>query len=247
MAKSLVGPFAGDIRPILGAIRSVRVPVKPTLDAPPLPAPFVTISREPGVDSHAVAQRLVERLNAVDPGEQPWTAWDRELVEKVAADLSVSQRLVESLEQATRGWLADLLEGMCISDPTHVDEVKVYRKVVTTIRALAHVGRVVLVGRGAVYVTADMPGGVHIRLTAAPEYRVGQLARSLKLSQADAARELDRQDRSRQAFLKRYWPDHYRRTDLYHAILNMALVSVDRAADAIQQLPVLSVAAAAGG
>lgn len=239
MAKTLGGSYANDIRSILGAVRSLPVPGKSPAGQPAAAAaaaPFVTIKRQAGAGGRSVAERLVQRLNELDPGERPWTAWDRQLVEKVSADLDVSQQLVESLEQKNRTWLNDLLNGMRAGDGSHVDEFKIYRQVVATIRALAQVGRVVLVGRGSTYITANMPGAIHIHLTAPRDYRVSHMSQLLDIPRAEAEAEVNRIESNRNAFLKHYWPSQYQRQDLFHLTVNMALVCEPCAADVIAQL-----------
>ena len=57
------------VRPILAAVKSIgmsHVPVAGRHTA----EPFVTISRESGAGGVALAERLVEHLNHVDPGER---------------------------------------------------------------------------------------------------------------------------------------------------------------------------------
>jgi hypothetical protein len=121
--------------------------------------PFVTIAREAGAGGRSLSHALADALNQRDDTTR-WRAFDRELVEKVAADHQISETLVESLEKKTRSWLDELL----VSGPE--SSFGVYRRVAATIRALAEVGGAVIVGRGGVFVTEGLPGGIHIRLVA---------------------------------------------------------------------------------
>src|SRR5690606_37104 len=116
------------IHPILGSIRSAAVPPREGSEPrPPQRRPFVTISRQAGAGAWTLAQELVAHLNEVDRGAVPWTCWDRELVEKVAADHNISAELVESLERGSRSWLMDLLSGFSFHEGT--DQFAVYRRV----------------------------------------------------------------------------------------------------------------------
>src|SRR5690554_5620412 len=110
------------IRPIIGALKAPVIRTAILQEEQPPPTPFITISREVGAGAHELAHRLVEHLNEVDPGEVPWTAWDRELVEKVAADHNISQELIESLGTREYNWLTDLIEGFAITDTTPSEE-----------------------------------------------------------------------------------------------------------------------------
>ena len=74
----------------------------------------------------------------------------------------------------------------------HLDKFKVYRRVASTIRALAGAGRAVIVGRGGAFITADLAAGIHVRIVAPAEFRVREMARRLGIS-ADAAADVVRE------------------------------------------------------
>ena len=188
--------------------------------------PFVTISRQAGAGGETLAKRLVDRLNAVDPaGALAWTTWDRELVQKVAAEYHVPEPLVESIGSGGRSLWREFLDGFqSISDPQHLDEFQLYRRVAAIIRSLAHAGRAVVVGRGGVYATNDIPGGVHVRLVAPLEYRIERMARVRNVSEQEAADEVRRRDRARETFHRRYWPGSALLPEIFTITLNTAAV-----------------------
>ena len=63
-----------------------------------------------------------------------WTAWDKELVEKVAADHHIAGELAESLGDRRPNWLEDLFEGIQVHQAA-ASEFEVYRRVAGTVRA----------------------------------------------------------------------------------------------------------------
>lgn len=191
--------------------------------------PFVTISRQGGAGGHTVGQLLVDRLNALDGGEVPWTLWDRDLVEKVAADHHIAQELVESLEETSRSWVEEFLASLAIEG--NETEARIYQMVASSIRALAQRGRVVIVGRGGVYITRSMPAGVHLRLVAPLAYRAKHTAEQLKMSADEAMTHVHRIDKARSAFYHRYWPREVVDADAFTAVINAAMVSEERAAE----------------
>ena len=232
-----------NIRPILAAVRSAPVPHRWTGDPGLVPSPapiipFVTLSREPGAGAWASAQPLTDALNAADPDpERPWTWWDRELVEKVAADHHIAQPLVDSLVESNRSWLTDFLSSLTVTNqPELADEVLVFHKVASTIRALASAGRVVIVGRGGVFITRQMPGGVHVRLVAPLEHRIERMAAHLKVSREQAAVTVREMTKSRAAFYHRYWPHEPLRPDLFTVTLNTAALSPEAVVRVIADL-----------
>lgn len=210
------------LRPVLGSIRTTTVGVHPSApDVPDRPAPFVTVSRQAGIDAGAMAHRLVDRLNELDAEARghPWTCWDRELVEKVAADQHLSRPLVESVEDGHHSWFSEFLEGLRTQTES---EEKAYYRVAATIRALAKAGRVVIVGRGGVHVTRGMPAGVHFRFVAPFDWRVASVARARTLSPDQAGIVVRETERNREAFLKVHWPGWPMTPESFTATFNLA-------------------------
>jgi len=238
--KMHVTPLGEGIRSISAVIRTVPIPPKASTDEPPPPAPvlpFITLSRQPYAGAWTLAQQLVDALNLSDPGERPWTCWDRELVEKVAADHHLSRELVESIEDEHYSWITDFLSSLSFADSSPItDEAKVYEGVATTIRTLAKAGRVVIVGRGGVFLTRRMVGGIHIRLIASAENRVAFLAQKLNMSHELAAARLRQLERNRMGFYKRYWPGESLNLDVFAATLNTGVLDTPTMIQIIQAL-----------
>ncbi len=228
------------MRPIIAAIRTA--PMRTRRDHGPstttqMGTPFVTISREPGVGAWSLAGRLARRLNELQPGNPPWSSFDRELVEKVAADNQLSHQLVDSLEQTSHSWLAEFWAGLSFADTKQIPtEATIYRQVAATIRALAQVGRMVVVGRGGVFITHGMSGGVHVRLTAPLPQRIANLAQREDLSEKMAALRVRQLEQNRDAFYKRYWPRRHRDMSVFDITLNTADADVQLLIDSIVPL-----------
>jgi cytidylate kinase len=194
------------------------------LAAPPV-EPFITISRQAGAGGRTVARLLADRLNIVNPGERPWAVWDRELVEKVSVEQHIPESLVESLEHP-RPWMEQFLAGLSPrEDPEQKDEFLVYRRVATTVRGLARAGRAIIVGRGGVYATSDLPSGVHVRLIAPLDRRVANMARLRNMSPERATAEVRRLDRDRDAFHHRYWRGKALVPEVFTVTLNTAAMT----------------------
>ncbi|MEX0654549.1 MAG: cytidylate kinase-like family protein [Phycisphaeraceae bacterium] len=199
------------------------------------PRPFITISRQAGAGGHTLQERLLERLSAFDPAPDAlaWTGVDKELVEMVAGDDKVFGRLVDGLGEQSRSWLEELFADILTSNAT---EFRAYRKTAKTIRALALRGRVIIVGRGGVFITRDMPLGVHIHLVAPLEDRIDHMRRLLNVSRDAAAEQVRTIDRNREAFFKRYWPSETLRAESFTATFNTAQATDAEIADAVLTL-----------
>jgi cytidylate kinase len=206
---------------------------------PKTPAPFITISRQAGAGGTTLAGALERRLNQVDPGERPWTTWDKELVRKVAIDQHIPASLIESLESeaARPSWLEEFLSALGTSGGgANLDEYQLFRRVAVTVRTLALIGRCILVGRGGVYATADLPGGVHVRLVAPLAHRIAHMAKLRNLSEKEAADEVHRIDRERETFHRRYWVEPALLPEIFTITLNAEQVDEERMVDCILPL-----------
>ena len=106
----------------------------------------------------------------------------------------------------------------------------------TTIRTLAKAGRVVIVGRGGVFLTRRMAGGIHLRLIAAVENRVAFLAQKLNMSHELAAARLRQLERNRTGFYKRYWPGESLNPEVFAATLNTGVLDTPTMIQIIQAL-----------
>lgn len=213
------------VHSILGAIRSVPIPARPELTGQRPAPPFITISREPGAGGWSLARHLVDALNIALPGEQAWTCWDKELVEKVAKDLHLSTTLIDRLEDRGHSWLTDFFESLTFSDASgHADEARIYSRVAATIRALAQAGRVVIVGRAGVFITRKMPGGIHIRLIAPFQNRADMFAREYHLTPEQAVANLKDLEHRRATFFRHYWPNEALSAERFTLTINTAIV-----------------------
>lgn len=167
--------------------------------------PFVTISRQTGAGGHTLARVLAQAMRqAEDPLFQGWQVFDRELCEKLMADprLRVSMRslLAEEYRSQIEDAIFSLLGG---ETPRDV----VVRKLFETIRALAAIGRVIIVGRAGMCVTRGLPDGVHLRLVAPEPARIARMRELLHVSEPAAREMIGAQDRDRARLVR----DHFRR------------------------------------
>lgn len=185
-------------------------------------APFVTISRQVGADGHALAEAVLDAL-ARRPGGEPlqgWQVFDRALFTMISEDptLKVSMRYLLDEEYHSR--MTDYLEMALGSwTPQDVLQAKIFRYA----RALAGAGKVVIVGRGAACATADLPGGIHVRLVASPERRLQRVMRRTGLDERQARKRMDELEESRRLLVR----VHFRR-DVDDPLLYDAVFNEDR-------------------
>ena len=225
-----------NIRPIIAAIASSMKVVNSPADSPKGVVPFITISRQAGVGGPKLADRLAAALNENDKSERPWHVFDRELVEKVAADHEISQSLIDAMDESDHSWINDVLAGMKATGRTESTQFNVYRRVAETVVGLAEAGKVVIVGRGGANICQAMPGGVHIRLVAPIEWRIEKLAETEKISESRAARRVRDLDENRESFFTRFWGKDALEPERYTVTFNAARVSEEQVVEAVLAL-----------
>ena len=218
-------PNAGKhFQSVLAALRAATVMNAEPREGPaPAAVPFITISREAGAGGKPLASHLADALNRLDPDAEPWHAWDKDLITKVSAEHDIPEDVVAALEDTSRPWFQQFLEGLSMTGANQqVEELAVYRRVAAAVRALAGAGRAIIVGRGGVFITQGMPGGVHLRLVAPLKHRVKNMARRFDLTAHEAARRVTQLDQSRQAFYRRFWPRKKLSPEMFTLTINTA-------------------------
>lgn len=205
------------------------------------PRTAITISRQAGSGAHTIAEKLVARLQALTPrNEPPWTVFDRNLVAQVLEDHHLPLRLAEHLPEDRASQVADIIDDLFEMKPP---SWKFVEQTSETILRLATLGHVILIGRGANIVTASLPNVFHVRLIAPLEQRVTHMRELLGLSQTAAAKHVRREDRGRARYLKRYFRADIEDPSLYHLVINTGLVSYDEATEILFQAVTRPVAA----
>jgi cytidylate kinase len=98
------------------------------------------------------------------------------------------------------------------------------------------VGKVILMGRGGVSITRDLASGVHIRLVAPRDTRVQRTMGNLGISEKEAARWVDDQDRSRARMVKSRFKQNIDDPLLYDAVWNTDTVPLDAIARYVTEM-----------
>jgi len=137
------------------------------------PGPVVTIARDLGCPSKILASRLIEKLNTLDykfSKKIPWKWISKEILEESAKDLGVELAEIQYVfDYKTHGVLEDLL--LSHSKKFYKSDRKIRDTVAKVIRNFAEEGNAIIVGRGGVAITRDIPKSLHIKLEAPLEWR----------------------------------------------------------------------------
>ncbi len=124
------------------------------------------------------------------------------------------------------------------TDATRSHELSIYRRVASTIRALAKAGRVIIVGRGGAFITRDLPGGVHIRLVAPLRLRIETMCQTHGYSLAQATDYVRNTDAARERFCRQHFPSAMFSAEEFDITFNTSNLTMDSIVDCL--LPMLT-------
>ncbi|MDD3180622.1 MAG: cytidylate kinase-like family protein [Opitutaceae bacterium] len=190
--------------------------------------PFVTISREAGAGATSLGHALLPLLNNTFGEEhQSWVFLDRNLLSFALSQSQLPARLAEYLPEdrisEVKGVIGELV-GL------HPSLWQIEHQVAEVVLQLAHVGRVIFVGRAAHVITKSLPGGFHIRLVAPPETRISRMMDLMKCDRAAAEAYIQKTDTARQRYVKTHFDEDINDPHLYDLIINTSRLQTAKAA-----------------
>ena len=210
---------------------------------------FVTVCRQPGAGAISFSHKLTERLNQHEEeegGQKDWSAWDRELVQKVSEETGVAKQIIEMMPNRRNTWLDDLLRGVFANEnPPDAAEIRAYKQMLVSVHALAKEGHTIIVGQGGTFITQGMTAAIHLRLVAPIEHRTKYTAERENISLHDAGVRIAELDRKRRDFYHRYWPGRAIAPETFTMTLNSAELSMNELVESVLPLIRLREAAAA--
>jgi len=166
------------------------------------PGPVVSISREVGCPAKSLAASLTEKLNSLNKAtskSHPWRWISKEILEESARELQVDSSSIQHVfDYKTRGVLEDLL--LAQSGDYYKSDLKIRTTIAKVIRKFANTGNAIIVGRGGVAITRDIPNSLHVFLEAPLEWRVLRVAEKNQYSLDQARTYAQNIDRKRAHF-----------------------------------------------
>jgi Cytidylate kinase-like family len=193
--------------------------------------PCITISREVGAGGDIVSERVCELLQKNRRYEQvKWIVFDKNLIEKVIEDHNLPEKLSEYLEEDKITEINSMVSELL---GLHPPAWLLVYKTAQTILQLATMGNVIIVGRGAHLVTAQMKNVFHVRLVAPVEDRIRHMQDIFNLSRKEAIVRIKKDDVIRKHYLKHYYHKDIEDKFLYHIIINTHLLPYEEASEMI--------------
>jgi cytidylate kinase len=182
----------------------------------------VTISRQTGSGAHAVAEELAKHLQSQSPKDAvPWTVFDRNLVERVLQDHNLPERMAKFLAEDRISEIQDTMDELFGLHPASWTLV---RQTADTIRHLLELGKVIIIGRGGGIIARNLDYVLRVRLVGSLERRLEHTQQYYKMGQKEALEFIQREDRGRQRYLKKYFDLNIDDPTLYHVVINTDLI-----------------------
>jgi cytidylate kinase len=199
--------------------------------------PFVTISRQSGAGGHMLAKAVLSEMGKhaqTDELFHDWQVFDREVFALIAQDPELSDSfdamITERYQTETQQIVHDLLNGRS-------RQYEMYKRIFEIVRILATLGKAIIIGRGGVCVTRNMPQGIHIRLIASKGTRIEAIMADHRCERKEAEKHLRNQDKERARLIKDYFSAHIDDPLLYDAVFNInKLPTRDLAAVIVQMI-----------
>ncbi len=183
----------------------------------------VALSRLPGARGDEVAQRLSASLG--------YDLFDREIIQQIAHDVHLSERLVSALDERNRSLLADWLLTLA-SDPK-LSTYEYLHHLRTVVGAIARHGAAVIVGRGA-HLILGPSEALRVLVVAPREVRVATLAAETGLSRREAQERIRMEEAERRAFLQKHFHADLGDPEAFDVVVNTHGLGVEGAVEAIK-------------
>jgi cytidylate kinase len=198
----------------------------------------ITISRQYGAGAMALGKQLAENYG--------YTLASREIVQGIADKAKVSTDFVLSVEKEAGTKLSRFMTRIISSrgivnkllreDSGYIDEKLYLDYLVLTVVQIADEGNAVIMGRGSQYILKTHPDAYHILLIDDLENRIKRVEKREKTSREQAARIVSHEDKRRLSLYHRLGKQDYDSPALYHMVLNMSRLSLQKAFDMVCNL-----------
>jgi cytidylate kinase len=194
--------------------------------------PFITISRQAGAGGHLLAGALLDTFaRQEDIGLfGGWQVFDRKLCEIAAEHPTFSASISSLLAEEYRPRSDEFFRQMLGSS---IDQDMLMLHVFRVVRAVASIGKSIIVGRAGSEVTRDLAQGISLRLIAPEETRIERVMDRYGLDERAARGEAKKLDSSRARLLKSHFRVDINDPTLYDAVWNTGRIPIETIAESI--------------
>jgi cytidylate kinase len=201
----------------------------------------ITIARETATGGRELGRFLARKLD--------YQYVDKSLFQKIAEDLNVSERTLESFEERRRYHMSNTFARSF--SKSHIERIVGYDKSVvyeeeykTSLESIllgtAREDNVVIIGRAAYFFLKDMKNCFHSRLVAPMDWRKKYALENYKISPDRVQEFIEKKDDKRKWFRRSICGMVYDDPLWFHLTLNMSGISIEKAAELIMSVSNLS-------
>ncbi len=198
--------------------------------------PVITISREYGCPAKSVAKKLTQALTEINKkkNKPEWRWISKELLHEVAKELQMDPSNIKYVfDYQKKGLLDDILSSHL--NKYYKSDRRIRNTIAKVIRNISYDGNVIIVGRGGVAITKEVPKSLHINLEAPLEWRTLRTSEKNCLSIEDArifALDVDKKRKEFREFFEGKNTDYTR----FDVSFNCMTLSIPEIVDAIVDL-----------
>lgn len=185
--------------------------------------PVVTISRQHGAGGTEVARRLAQDLSL--------DLLDREIIQRIADDAHLSERVVQTLDERDRKLLTDWL--LAFGSPSYLSPVSYRDHLTRVVGTIARHGGAVILGRGAHLILGPQQA-LRVLVVAPLPVRVEAVARREGLSEQAARRRVAEVEGERSAFLRQHFRAEFAEVTSFDLTVNTGVLGVEGAVAAVR-------------
>lgn len=181
---------------------------------------IIAIGREFGSGGKHIGRALAKELGV--------NLYDRNIVEKVAAELDVGAKYLEEFaKKKKRPFFHKTVKGHTTSLEDHVAEMQF-----DYIRRLGESDEsFVIVGRCAEEILKDVDGVISIFVKGDREYKIGRVMKKFELDREAAIEKMDRHDKTRKYYHDRYCKGKWGQIDTYDLCIDSTHFGTQGTAD----------------
>jgi len=197
----------------------------------------ITISRDYASGGRKLGRLLAKRLG--------YHYIDKSLFQKIAEDLNVSERTLESFEKSREYRISNTfsklfsqsyIQRIVGHDKSVVEEKKYQTSLKNLILKTAEEDDVVIIGRASYYFLKNMKNCYHFHLVAPMDWREKYAVENLQIPTDRVQETLEKSDINHLWFNRLICGNRFDDPFLFHLTLNMSFIPIEKAAEVIMSV-----------
>lgn len=183
--------------------------------------PVITISREYGCPTKSLVEMLCTSLNNIESENYTNNHWQwvgKKILLESAKELNLQPKLINTvIKREENNVVEDIINSL--SHRHYPGDYKIKKTIGEVIRSFATEGHVIVIGRGGVSITKNIPSSLHIKLQAPLEWRVNKISKNQMISLTEARNKIQLVDTERRV-MREFFEDSEIDDSSYDVVFN---------------------------